>query len=87
MMPEDYFKKNIELWEQFTTSYVDTMFKMVGKTMDQSQAFQEQMEKIVDETVTKQMNATTAGIQAMQKQMEVLSGKMDEMLEKMGSSE
>ena len=83
MMPEDYFKKNIELWEQFTTSYVDTMFKMVGKTMDQSQAFQEQMEKVVDETVSAQMNATTAAIQAMQKQMEVLSGKMDEMLEKM----
>ena len=86
-MPEDYFKKNIELWEQFTTSYVDTMFKMVGKTMDQSQAFQEQMEKVVDETVAKQMNAMTAGIQAMQKQMEILSGKMDEMLEKMDLSE
>ena len=83
MMPEDYFKKNIELWEQFTTSYVDTMFKMVGKTMDQSQAFQEQMEKVVDEAVSQQMNAATAAIQAMQKQMEVLSGKMDEMLEKM----
>ena len=38
MMPEDYFKKNIELWEQFTTSYMDTMFRMVGKTMDQSQS-------------------------------------------------
>ena len=83
MMPEDYFKKNIELWEQFTTSYVDTMFKMVGKTMDQSQAFQEQMEKVVDETVSAQINATNAAIQAMQKQVEVLSGKMDEMLEKM----
>ena len=83
MMPEDYFKKNIELWEQFTTSYVDTMFKMVGKTMDQSQAFQEQMEKVVDDTVSQQMNATMAAIQAMQKQMEVLSGKMDEILEKM----
>jgi ribonuclease I len=82
MMPEDYFKKNIELWEQFTTSYVDTMFKMVGKTMDQSEAFKEQMEKVVNETVSKQMDATMATLQAMQKQMETLSGKMDEMLEK-----
>ena len=82
MMPEDYFKKNIELWEQFTTSYVDTMFKMVGKTMDQSQAFKDQMEKVVDDTVSQQMSATVAAIQMMQKQMEVLSAKMDELLEK-----
>ncbi|MFN2188431.1 MAG: hypothetical protein ACK2T3_06690 [Candidatus Promineifilaceae bacterium] len=84
MMPEDYFKKNIELWEQFTTSYVDTMFKMVGKTMDQSEAFKAQMEKVVDDTVSQQMNATVAAIEAMQKQMEMLSAKMDEMLEKVG---
>jgi ribonuclease I len=83
-MPEDYFKKNIELWEQFTTSYVDTMFKMVGKTMDQSEAFKAQMEKVVDDTVSQQMNATVAAIEAMQKQMEMLSAKMDEMLEKVG---
>jgi len=84
MMPEDYFKKNIELWEKFTTSYVDTMFNMVGKTMDQSQAFQDQMEKVVDQAVTQQMNATTATLEAVQKQIEALSAKMDQMLEKMG---
>jgi ribonuclease I len=83
MMPEDYFKKNIELWEQFTTSYMDTMFRMVGKTMDQSQAFQDQMERVVDETVSKQMTATMTALQAMQGQMESLSQKMDQMLEKM----
>ena len=82
MMPEDYFKKNIELWEQFTTSYVDTMFKMVGKTMDQSQAFKDQMEKVVDQTVSQQMAATTAALEAVQKQMEILSSKMDQLLEK-----
>ena len=82
MMPEDYFKKNIEIWEQFTTSYMDTMFKMVGKTMDQSQAFQEQMERVVDETVSKQMDATMTTLQAMQGQMEALSEKMDQLLEK-----
>lgn len=83
MMPEDYFKKNIELWEQFTTSYMDTMFRMVGKTMDQSQAFQDQMERVVDETVSKQMTATMTTLQAMQNQMETLSQKMDQLLEKM----
>lgn len=83
MMPEDYFKKNIEMWEQFTTSYVDTMFSMVGKTMDQSQAFKDQMDKVVNEAVSTQLEATMSTLQVMQRQMEELSKKMDTLIERM----
>ena len=85
MMPEDYFKKNIEMWEQFTTSYMNTMFGMVEKTMNQSQAFKEQMDKVVNEAVSTQMDATMKTLDIMKQQMEEISEKMDAVLEKMGT--
>ena len=83
MMPEDYFKKNIEMWEQFTTTYMDTMFGMVEKTMNQSQAFKDQMDKVVNEAVSSQMDATMKTLDIMKHQMEEISAKMDAVLEKM----
>ena len=82
MMPEDYFQKNVEMWEKFTTSYMDTMFRMVEKSMDQSQVFKEQMDRVVNEAVSNQLNATMTTLNAMQKQMEILTEKMDELLQK-----
>ncbi len=67
MMPEDYFKKNIEMWEKFTGTYMDTMFSMVEKTMDQSQVFKEQMDKVANEAVSNQLDVTMAALEAIQK--------------------
>lgn len=83
MMPEDYFKKNIEMWEQFTATYMNTMFGMAEKTMDQSQAFKEQMDKVVNEAVSSQMEAATGTLDVMKRQMEEISAKMDAVLDKM----
>ena len=77
MMPEDYFKKNIEMWEQFTTTYMNTMFGMVEKTMNQSQAFKDQMDKVVNEAVSKKMSATMKTLDIMKHQIEEISSKMD----------
>ena len=82
MMPEDYFQKNIDMWEKFTTSYMDTMFRMVEKSMNQSQVFKDQMDRVVNEAVSQQLETTMATLMAMQKQMEILSEKMDELLNK-----
>lgn len=82
MMPEDYFQKNVEMWEKFTSSYMDTMFRMVEKSMDQSQVFKEQMDRVVNEAVSTQLDATMTTLKAMQKQMEILTEKMDELLQK-----
>jgi len=81
-MPEDYFKKNIEMWENFTGTYMDTMFKMVEKTMDQSQVFKEQMDKVANEAVSNQLDVTMAALEALQKQMETVSEKLDKLMEK-----
>jgi hypothetical protein len=82
MMPEDYFQKNVEMWEKFTGSYMDTMFRMVEKSMDQSQVFKDQMDRVVNEAVSTQLDATMTTLNAMQKQMEILTEKMDELLQK-----
>ncbi len=80
-MPEDYFKKNVEMWEKFTDTYMDTMFRMVEKTMDQSQVFKEQMDKVANEAVSNQLDVTMAALEAIQKQMDTLSEKLDELME------
>ena len=76
----DYFKKNIEMWEQFTTSYMDTMFGMVDKSMNQSKAFKDQMDQVVNEAVSAQQEATMNTLKIIQGQMDDLSKKMDSLL-------
>jgi polyhydroxyalkanoate synthesis regulator phasin len=82
MMPEDFFKRNLEMWEQYTSTYMDTMFKAVEKTMQQSQAFKDQLDTAVSDTVSTQMDATMATLQALQRQVENLSEKVDKLMEK-----
>ena len=79
---EDLYKRNLEMWEKFTSSYMDTMFKTVEKTMQQSQTFQSQMDKAVAATVSTQLGATLSTLQALQRQVEMLSQKVDTLLEK-----
>lgn len=81
-MAEDLFKKNLEMWEQFTANYMDTMFKTVEKTMEQSQAFKGQVDKAVASAVSTQMDVTLGTLQALQRQVEALSKKVDALLEK-----
>ncbi|MCB9135559.1 MAG: hypothetical protein H6636_09035 [Anaerolineales bacterium] len=82
MQPEDFFKQNVEMWEKFTTNYMDTMFKTVEKTMEQSQSFKEKMDKAVEDTVAAQMKATLTALQALQRQVEMLNEKVDKLMEK-----
>ncbi len=84
MMPDDFFKKNLDMWEKFTTSYMDNMFKVVEKTMEQSQAFKDRMDKAVADAVSNQvegtMDATMSSMQALQRQIEALSAKVDQLM-------
>lgn len=85
MFPEDFIKKNMEMWEKFTSSYMDTMFKTVEKTMEQSQVFKQQVDKAVAATMQAQTDATLATLAAMQHQLETLTAKVDELIEKQKS--
>lgn len=82
MLPDEFFKKNMEMWEKFTASYMDTMFKTVEKTLDQSKVFKEQVDKAVATAMETQVGSTTAALEMLQRQLNTLTSKVDELLEK-----
>ena len=75
------FEKNIEMWEKWTSTYMDTMSKAMEKTMEQSAAFKKQMDKAVASAVNTQLDTTLTAIKSLEQQVEALSGKIDELLE------
>jgi len=78
---EDLYKRNLEMWEKFTSSYMDTMFKTVEKTIEQSNVIKAQVDKAVAQTVSSQFDATLAALHALQRQVEALSAKVDKLAE------
>jgi len=78
---EDLYKRNLERWEKFTSSYMDTMFKTVEKTIEQSNVIKAQVDKAVAQTVSSQFDATLAALQVLQRQVEALSAKVDKLAE------
>jgi len=78
---EDLYKRNLEMWEKFTSSYMDTMFKTVEKTIEQSNVIKAQVDKAVAQTVSSQFDATLAALQVLQRQVEALSAKVDKLAE------
>ena len=76
-----FFEKNMEMWEKWTSTYMDTMYKAMDKTMEQSAAFRKQVDKAVSTAVGAQFDAMLSGIKALEKQVETLSAKMDELLQ------
>ena len=77
MLPADFFKKNMEMWEQFTQTYMDSMFKTAEKTMDQTKVFQEEMDKTINEAIATQMDLMQTSLQSIQRQVEDLNAKID----------
>jgi len=78
---KSFFEKNLEMWEKWTGSYMDTMFKAMEKTMEQSAAFRKSVDKAVSTAVGAQFDAMLTGIKALEKQIETLSAKVDELLQ------
>ena len=76
------FDKSMEMWERWTGTYMDTMAKAMERTMDQSAAFRKQVDRAVTMAVETQLEATLTAIKALEKQVEALSGRIDEMLKK-----
>jgi hypothetical protein len=74
-------EKNMELWEKWTSTYMDTMSKAMERTMEQSASFQKQMDKAAATAVNTQLDAALAAIRSLEGQIEALSGKVDELLQ------
>ena len=75
-----FFDKNMEMWERWTSTYMDTMAKAMERTMDQSAAFRKQVDKVVAMAVETQLEASLTAIKALESQVGALSSKIDELL-------
>jgi len=75
------FEKNMEMWEKWTASYMDTMSKAMERTMEQSASFKKQLDKAAVTAVNTQLDAAMAALKSLEKQVEDLSGKIDELIE------
>jgi hypothetical protein len=73
------FQKNAELWQQFANSYTENMFAMFEKSLDQSQAFQRQMQAAVSQVVNSQFELVMASLKALERQVADLAAQMSEM--------
>ncbi|MBU0490713.1 MAG: hypothetical protein KKA73_07495 [Chloroflexi bacterium] len=82
MAEKSMFEKNVEMWERATSQYMDTMFKAMEKTLEQSAAFQKQVTAAVNTSVGAQFEATLTAIRTLEKQVEALSAKVDELIDK-----
>jgi len=78
---KSFFEKNMDMWERWTSSYMDTMAKAMEKTMEQSAVLRKQVDQAVATAVGTQMDATLSAIRALEKQVEALSSKIDELLQ------
>ncbi len=76
---KNIWEQNIALWEKWTSTYTDTMFKAMEKTLDQSVMFRSQIDKSVNQAVGAQLEMTLAAIQALEMQVQTLSGKVDKL--------
>jgi hypothetical protein len=75
------FEKNIEMWEKWTSTYMDTMSKAMEKTMEQSTAFRKQMDKAVATAINTQLDTTLAAIKSLEEQVEALSSKIEDLVQ------
>ena len=79
---KSFFEANMDMWERWTSSYMDTMASAMEKTMEQSESLRKQVDKSVATAVGAQMDAALAAIRSLEKQTEILAGKIDEMLQR-----
>jgi cytochrome c peroxidase len=77
---KNVLEQNVEMWEKMTTTYMDSMFKAMEKTMEQSAVFQKQLDQAVNTAVSAQFEATLSAIKAVERQVETLSSKVDQFL-------
>jgi hypothetical protein len=77
---KSFFEKNMETWEKWTSTYMDTMAQAMDRTMQQSASFKEQMDKAVASAVGTQMDAMLGALKSLERQVETLSEKIDDML-------
>jgi hypothetical protein len=78
---KSFFDRNMEMWERWTSSYMDTMSRAMERTMEQSTSLRKQVDKAVAMAVGTQFDVALAAIKALETQVETLSTKIDELMQ------
>lgn len=79
---ENYYQKNLELWQQFGESYTGKVIAAFEKNLEQSQVYQDQMHKALTQVFDSQFNLVMSGLKAMEDQTIRLTKTFDESLKK-----
>jgi hypothetical protein len=86
MSNENPFQKNMELWQQFSDSYTKNMFAMFEKNLEQSKAFQDQVQSAVNQAVETQFEMIMTSLKTMQEQIGEISANMGEVTKAQSTS-
>ena len=78
MSNENPFQKNMELWQQFSDSYTKNMFAMFEQNLEQSKAFQDQVQAAVSQAVEAQFEMIMTSLKTMQEQIGEISTNLGE---------
>lgn len=70
------FQKNAEMWQQFSTQYVENMMSQFEANMAQSQLFQKQMQEAVSKVVNGQFELVMSSLKTMEGQMTEIMAQM-----------
>lgn len=71
-------QKNMELWQQFSESYTKNMFAMFERNLEQSRAFQDQVQAAVNQAVATQFEMVMTSLKAVEEQVQELTRTMSE---------
>lgn len=78
MSNDNPFQKNMELWQQFSDSYTKNMFAMFERNLEQSKAFQEQVQSAVTQAVEAQFEMVMSSLKTMEEQIDQISTNVSE---------
>ena len=78
MSNDNPFQKNMELWQQFSDSYTKNMFAMFERNLEQSKAFQEQVQSAVTQAVEAQFEMVMSSLKTMEEQIGEISENLGE---------
>lgn len=83
---KSFFDKNVELWEQWSKTYMDTMQQAMERVVGQSDEAQRQFQQAINATLEAQFEATRVTLEALQRQMEMLSEQVERLAEQQRDS-
>lgn len=75
------FQKQMEMWQEFGRSYTENMFAMFEKSLEQSQAMQEQVQTAVSKAVDDQFAMMMSSMKSMEQQMAEMTKMMQDMMQ------